>query len=66
MTLDVRRLVYILNPMASLIATYRVILYDGAPPAWDFFLRTVATSGIILIVGYWFFLRHRKTFAEEV
>jgi ABC-type polysaccharide/polyol phosphate export permease len=66
LTLDVRRLVYILNPMASLIATYRVILYNGAPPAWDFFLRTVATSVIILVVGYWFFLRYRKTFAEEV
>ncbi|OQB25980.1 MAG: Teichoic acid translocation permease protein TagG [Chloroflexi bacterium ADurb.Bin180] len=66
LTLDVRRLVYILNPMASLIATYRVILYNGAPPAWDFFLRTVATSVIILVVGYWFFLRYRQTFAEEV
>lgn len=66
MTLDVRRLVYILNPMASLIATYRVILYQGAPPAGDFFLRTAATSLVILVAGYGFFLRHRKTFAEEV
>ena len=62
----IRDRVYILNPMASLIATYRVILYNGAPPAWDFFLRTVATSVIILVVGYWFFLRYRQTFAEEV
>jgi ABC-type polysaccharide/polyol phosphate export permease len=52
--------------MASVIATYRVILYQGAPPAADFFLRTVVTSIGVLVVGYWFFLRHRKTFAEEV
>lgn len=64
--LNVRRLAYILNPMASLIASYRVILYHGARPAWDFFLRTVITSLLTLVVGYWVFLRYRKTFAEEV
>ena len=36
----VQRLTYILNPMASIIATYRDILYYGRPIGWDFFLRT--------------------------
>jgi len=34
--LPVRRLIYILNPMASIIASYRSILYgfsNGSPPA---------------------------------
>ena len=48
--LSVQRLTYILNPMASLIASYRSILYGSiqggppGPPALDFFLRTALTS----------------------
>jgi len=64
--LNVRRLSYILNPMASLIATYRVILYHGAPPALDFFLRTLLTSVLTLALGYAVFVRYSTTFAEEV
>jgi lipopolysaccharide transport system permease protein len=64
--LDIHRLTYILNPMASFISTYRVILYQGARPAPDFFLRTFVTSLLTLIIGYWVFIRHSKVFAEEV
>lgn len=61
---DVQRLAYILNPMTSLIASYRVILYHGAPPAFDFLARTVVTSFGFLCLGYLFFTRHGKSFAE--
>jgi len=64
--LDVHRLTYILNPMASLISTYRVILYNGARPAADFFLRTFLTSLLTLVVGYLIFARFSRVFAEEV
>ncbi len=64
--LNIHRLTYILNPMASLIATYRVILYDGARPALDFFFRTFVTSLLTMIVGYLVFMRYSKVFAEEV
>lgn len=64
--LDIQRLAYILNPMASLIASYRVILYHGAPPAFDFLLRTIITSIAILLCGYLFFARHRWSFGEEL
>jgi ABC-type polysaccharide/polyol phosphate export permease len=60
----VQRLAYILNPMASLIASYRVILYNGAPPAFDFLLRTVATSLVVLALGYLFFRRASRSFGE--
>ena len=66
MDLNIHRLTYILNPMASLISTYRVILYHGARPALDFFLRTLVTSLLSLIIGYSIFLRHCRVFAEEV
>ena len=47
-TLNVHRLVYILNPMASLIAAYRDLLYWGYRTDLDFLLRTAVTSLAIL------------------
>ena len=68
----VRRLTYILNPMASIIASYRTVLYGftngspPAPPALDFFSRTIVTSLICLVVGYTIFTRYSHRFGEEV
>jgi lipopolysaccharide transport system permease protein len=66
LTIDVWRWAHILNPMTSLIATYRVILYDGAPPAYDFLLRTAVTATAFLLVGVFIFRRYSWRFAEEV
>ncbi len=52
--------------MASIIATYRDILYWGAQPAPDFLLRTAVTSLVVLIAGFWFFQRFSPRFGEEV
>ena len=65
-TLNIQRLMYIFNPMASMIATYRDLLYWGYRTNLDFFLRTAVTSLIVLIAGYAFFLRHTHRFGEEV
>jgi lipopolysaccharide transport system permease protein len=62
----VLRLTYILNPMASIISTYRDILYYGRPIGWDFFLRTVITVVIALVIGFFVFNRLKGRFAEEV
>ncbi len=64
--LDVQRLMYILNPMASLLATYRDLLYWGYHTNIDFFLRTGVTALAVLIFGYWIFTKHSKRFGEEV
>ncbi len=53
-----------LNPMASIINTYQDILYHGLPTKFDFLARTAVTALVILIFGYWFFLRHSKQFGE--
>ena len=66
MTVDVQRVVYILNPMASLIAAYRDLLYWGYRTDLDFLLRTAVTSVAILVFGYWFFVRFSGRFGEEV
>ncbi|MBX2997406.1 MAG: ABC transporter permease [Caldilineaceae bacterium] len=65
-TLDVRRLFYILNPMASLINMYRDLLYGGTRTDLDFFLRTAVTAVIVFLAGYWFFIRYSGNFSEEV
>jgi lipopolysaccharide transport system permease protein len=65
-TLNIHRLMYILNPMASLITAYRDLLYWGYHPGYDFFFRTAVTSVAILCLGYGFFLRHSGRFGEEV
>jgi len=62
----VQRLTYILNPMASIIATYRDLLYYGRPIGWDFFLRTTITVSIVLLFGFFVFNRLKGRFAEEV
>jgi ABC-type polysaccharide/polyol phosphate export permease len=55
-----------LNPMASIIASYRDLLYRGAPTGLDFLLRTAATALLVLVVGYLLFLRYSSRFGEEI
>lgn len=66
MTINIQRIVYILNPMASLINMYRDLLYWGYRTDLDFFLRTSVTAIVVFVLGYWFFVRHSDDFSEEV
>jgi len=63
---DLRRLVYIVNPMASIISSYRDVLYWGHTIGADFFLRTAITALAMLVIGYAVFDRYARRFAEEV
>ncbi len=64
--LDVHRITYILNPMASLISVYRDLLYWGYRTDLDFLLRTALTALAVLVFGYWFFIRFSGRFGEEI
>jgi ABC-type polysaccharide/polyol phosphate export permease len=64
--LPVQRILYVLNPMASLINVYRDLLYYGYRTDIDFFIRTTATALVALGFGYWFFTRYSDRFGEEV
>jgi lipopolysaccharide transport system permease protein len=70
--IEISRLMYILNPMASIIEAYRNVLYGsvkGGPPGTPDFLflgRTLLTAFIVLLIGYLFFLRLSKNFGEEL
>jgi len=65
-SVDVWRWMNILNPMASIIATYRVILYSGSPPDPYFFIRTLLTALGMLGIGALIFYHYSRRFAEEV
>jgi lipopolysaccharide transport system permease protein len=65
-SLNIQRLMYIVNPMASLIAAYRDLLYWGYRTDLDFFLRTAVTAIAVLAAGYWYFVRHSHDFGEKV
>jgi ABC-type polysaccharide/polyol phosphate export permease len=63
---DVQRWMRILNPLASIVASYRDVLYWGARPGIDFFMRTAVTALFFLVVGYLIFHRFSPVFGEEV
>ena len=72
MDMPVQRLMYILNPMASLIASYRSVIYGSytggppGPPGVDFLFRTAVTALAFLLLGYLFFSRRSHKFGEEL
>jgi ABC-type polysaccharide/polyol phosphate export permease len=65
-TVDIHRWTRILNPMASVIATYQDVLYYGRPVGLDFLARTAVTALAILILGYAVFYRYSRRFGEEI
>ncbi len=65
-TLNVQLWVRRLNPMASLIASYRDVIYRGDFTGLDFFLRTFVTCLITILIGYYVFCRFSSLFGEEV
>ena len=48
---NVGRLMHVLNPMASFISTYRLVLIDGAAPDPAFLARTFTEALVVLAVG---------------
>ncbi len=70
--IDLSRLVRILNPMASIIESYRNIFYgstEGGPPGppdFAFLSRTFVTTLGVLIIGYLVFIRLSRRFGEEL
>jgi lipopolysaccharide transport system permease protein len=60
------RLLYIVNPMASIISTYRLVFYYQAPPDPLFVVRMAAQAAVVFAIGYWFFRRNAADFGEEV
>ncbi len=60
------RVIYWVNPMASLVVSYRLIFYNQAPPDLAFLLRMVFTSLIVFVVGWVVFQHLSPRFGEEL
>ena len=65
-SVNVGWLMHVVNPMASFISTYRLVLIDGAPPDPAFLARTFGESLLVLVVGYVVFKRLEPRFGEEL
>ena len=59
-------LMHVLNPMASFITTYRLLLIERSAPDPAFLARTFATSVLVLLAGYAFFKWLEPRFGEEL
>jgi lipopolysaccharide transport system permease protein len=56
---------YFLNPMAGIIQSYRDVLLDQSLPG-SYLAIAGLISGVILVIGYWFFKRVEFQFADIV
>ena len=61
-----QRLVYWLNPMASIVTLFRHMFYTGYWDAPSFVLRTTVASFATLIAGWLFFFLLSNRFVEEL
>lgn len=53
-----------LNPMAPLIRSYRRILLEGKAPDWRGLGVTMIFAIVCFVLGYWWFERTKKAFAD--
>ncbi len=63
---DRLRILLYLNPLAPLFEGYRNLLFDGAPPPWEWLGSVALFSFAVLAVGFATLNRLRDAFAEEV
>jgi lipopolysaccharide transport system permease protein len=55
-----------INPFTPLIRSYRLSMLDGAHPDWTGMAYFSSFAIIVFCVGYWWFARTRKNFADVI
>jgi len=58
--------IYMLNPMASVMDSFRRVALLGQPPQWAYLGLAAAVSLVALVVGYRLFKRLEPAFAELI
>ncbi|MBU7319750.1 ABC transporter permease [Paenibacillus sp. SM 69] len=53
-----------LNPMTGVIENARAILFYGNLPDWVWFIKTLGISLVIMVLGYIWFKKTKKAFAD--
>lgn len=60
------RSVYMLNPMAAIIESYRAVILLGEWPEWRYVLTAAATSMVLAVGAYLYFKRSEGVFADVI
>lgn len=60
------RPIYLLNPMATLIDSYRRVLLFGQVPDWPYLALTAAIACATCLLGYRYFKTSEQTFADRI
>ncbi len=55
-----------LNPFTSLVRSYRRVFLDGLAPDWRGLLYFSLVALVVFVLGYWWFARTRKNFADVI
>ena len=55
-----------LNPFTPLVRSYRRVMLEGAPPDFHGLLYVTALALAAFLLGYWWFARTRKNFADVI
>jgi lipopolysaccharide transport system permease protein len=58
------QLILYLNPLALIVSESRKILAFGQYPDWNIFILTLSYGTLIALIGYWWFQKARKGFAD--
>jgi lipopolysaccharide transport system permease protein len=54
------------NPFTPLVRSYRNIFLDGVAPDWRGLAYFTAVALVVFLIGYWWFARTRKNFADVI
>jgi len=63
---DAYRPIINFNPFSPLIRSYRRIIIEGTAPDWAGLAYFLAFAIAAFVIGYWWFARTRKNFADVV
>jgi lipopolysaccharide transport system permease protein len=55
-----------LNPFTPLVRNYRLLLLEGQAPDWPGLAYFTIFAVVFFLVGYWWFARTRKNFADVI
>jgi lipopolysaccharide transport system permease protein len=55
-----------LNPFTPLVRNYRRIVLDGVAPDWQGLAYFLCFGVVLFLLGYWWFARTRKNFADVI
>ena len=55
-----------MNPLSVVIENNRLILMWGSPPDWIWMFAVCIFSAVIMVLGYGFFMKSKRAFADVI